>query len=86
MKTKKKSCAIVDVPTAPVFLKCNHVQKSDKLNVTLDNAQPQVQVEVNVCTKYVTILRVQILGRTVQRLHEHEREVAGKSTFFSVRR
>ena len=25
-------------------------------------AQPQVQVEVNVCAKYVTILRVQILG------------------------
>ena len=33
-------------------------------NVTLNSryAQPQVQVEVNVCTKYVTILWVQILG------------------------
>ena len=30
-KTKKKTCASVDVPNAPVFLKCNHVQKSDKM-------------------------------------------------------
>ena len=31
----KKTCASVDVPNAPVFVKCNHVQKLTPPQVTL---------------------------------------------------